>query len=281
MLRRTFVLLAGLALAPGTLHATNGYFSHGYGTQSKGMAGAGAALCLSPLAPALNPAALVCVGDRFDVGDGVFNPNRSYTVSGRPSGFPGTFGLAPGTVESGSRYFPIPHLGFSRRLGGRQAVGVAVYGNGGMNTDYAARTFHGASPTGVDLSQLFLAPTWAVSAGRHSFGVSGIADRLRNHMELARRFASWVETEPGWVLAAPRMFSLVCFRHAPPGLSDDAADALNQRILDRVNDSGRAYLSHTKLRGRFVLRLAIGNLRTEERHVAEAWQLLREAAQAG
>lgn len=132
---------------------------------------------------------------------------------------------------------------------------------------------------GVQLGRRFRAlKLWMVI---RAFGVSGIADRLRNHMELARRFASWVETEPGWVLAAPRMFSLVCFRHAPPGLSDDAADALNQRILDRVNDSGRAYLSHTKLRGRFVLRLAIGNLRTEERHVAEAWQLLREAAQAG
>ena len=111
-----------------------------------------------------------------------------------------------------------------------------------------------------------------------AFGVSGIVDRLRAHMAFARAFAGWVEKEDGWVLAAPVKFSLVCFRYAPAGMSDGDCDRLNQRILDRVNASGRAYLSHTKLNGRIVLRLAIGNLRTEERHVAEAWRLLREAA---
>jgi aromatic-L-amino-acid decarboxylase len=74
------------------------------------------------------------------------------------------------------------------------------------------------------------------------------------------------------------MFSLVCFRFAPAGTSPEDADAMNQRILDRVNASGRAYLSHTRLDGRIVLRLAIGNLRTERRHVADAWSLLKEAA---
>lgn len=129
---------------------------------------------------------------------------------------------------------------------------------------------------GVQLGRRFRAlKLWMVI---RAFGVSGIVERLRAHMELARRFASWVEQEPGWGLAAPRMFSLVCFRCAPAGMPDEAADALNQRILDRVNASGRAYLSHTRLGGRLVLRLAIGNLRTEERHVAEAWRLLREAA---
>ena len=88
----------------------------------------------------------------------------------------------------------------------------------------------------------------------------------------------WVDADPDWVLAAPQMFSLVCFRYAPAGVPPGDADALNQQILDRVNAGGRAYLSHTRLNERLVIRLAIGNLRTERRHVREAWNLLREAA---
>lgn len=131
---------------------------------------------------------------------------------------------------------------------------------------------------GVQLGRRFRAlKLWMVI---RAFGVSGIVQRLRAHVDLAREFASWVEREPGWSLAAPQMFSLVCFRHAPRGVPDAEADRRNQAILDRVNASGRVFLSHTKLHGRFVLRLAIGNLRTERRHVAEAWALLREAATA-
>jgi aromatic-L-amino-acid decarboxylase len=79
-------------------------------------------------------------------------------------------------------------------------------------------------------------------------------------------------------VVAPVPLSVVCFRYAPAGVSPEAADALNMSILDGVNRSGRVYLSHTKLGGRVVLRLAIGNVRTEECHVAEAWKLLREAS---
>jgi aromatic-L-amino-acid decarboxylase len=113
-----------------------------------------------------------------------------------------------------------------------------------------------------------------------AFGVSGIIDRLRRHVALAGAFAAWVEREAGWELSAPQRFSLVCFRYAPAGVSGEAQDRANQRILDLVNASGKAYLSHTRLRDRLVLRLSIGNLRTEERHVREAWRLLREAASA-
>jgi len=73
-------------------------------------------------------------------------------------------------------------------------------------------------------------------------------------------------------------FSLVCFRYAPVGVDPKVVNRLNQGILDRVNASGRVFLSHTKLNGRVTLRLAIGNLRTARRHVEEAWQLLRDAA---
>jgi aromatic-L-amino-acid decarboxylase len=132
---------------------------------------------------------------------------------------------------------------------------------------------------GVSLGRRFRAlKLWMVI---RAFGVSGIVDRLRVHMAMAAEFASWIEQDTDWVLAAPPAFSVVCFRYAPGGLAPNEADALNQRILDRVNAGGRVYLSHTKLHGRMVLRLAIGNLRTERRHVEEAWGVLREVVGEG
>jgi glutamate/tyrosine decarboxylase-like PLP-dependent enzyme len=94
---------------------------------------------------------------------------------------------------------------------------------------------------------------------------------------LAREFASWVQREPGFELSAPVPFSTVCFREVR-GEGPEDQDARNQRILDLVNAEGPVFLSATQLRGRVVLRLAIGNVRTERRHVEEAWRLLREAA---
>lgn len=168
------VALGIVVLFAGPVGATNGYFSHGYGVQYKGMAGAGVALSMSTLAPATNPASMVYLGNRVDLGVAFFNPNRQYTVTGIPSGLPGTFGLAPGTVESGSTMFAIPNFGVNWMVGNDSAFGVALYGNGGMNTNYASPTF-GFSPTGVDLSQMFVTPTYAVRLGDvHAVGVSGI-----------------------------------------------------------------------------------------------------------
>jgi glutamate/tyrosine decarboxylase-like PLP-dependent enzyme len=87
-----------------------------------------------------------------------------------------------------------------------------------------------------------------------------------------------MEDEPGWEVMAPVPFSLVVFRHAPPGMDDAAADAHNERILAAVNATGRAFISHTRVHGRIALRLAIGNLRTTEAHERAAWLLLRETA---
>jgi long-chain fatty acid transport protein len=163
-----------VAVAASPVLATNGYFSHGYGTASKGMAGAGAALPLDTLAPATNPAGVVFVDPGLDMGIGVFSPDREYDVDGQPSGFPGTFGLAPGTVRSGSRFFPLPHFGLVRKAGAHGAWGVAMYGNGGMNTNYGSPTF-GVAPAGVDLSQMFIAPTYALKLNeRHAIGVTGL-----------------------------------------------------------------------------------------------------------
>jgi aromatic-L-amino-acid decarboxylase len=110
-----------------------------------------------------------------------------------------------------------------------------------------------------------------------AFGVRGIAERLRHHCAMAAEFAGWVRGTPGWTIEAPHPFSVVCFRHDAPG-SLEASNAHNARILDRVNASGEVFLSHTVLRGRYVLRVAVGNLRTERRHLERAWALLCEAA---
>ena len=112
-----------------------------------------------------------------------------------------------------------------------------------------------------------------------AFGLQGLRERLRHHCALATRLEGWVGTEPGWEVLAPVEMSVVCFRHQPKGMTDEAAlTRHNSAILDRVNASGRVFLSHTKLGERYVLRVAIGNLRTQESHVADAWRLLREAA---
>jgi aromatic-L-amino-acid decarboxylase len=129
---------------------------------------------------------------------------------------------------------------------------------------------------GVQLGRRFRAlKLWMVL---RTFGAEGVAERVRYHCQLARDFAGWVEAEPGWELAAPVSMSLACFRYAPAGSSDAECDASNERILAAVNATGEVFLSHTKLGGRFVLRLAVGNVRTERRHVARAWELLCDAA---
>jgi len=110
------------------------------------------------------------------------------------------------------------------------------------------------------------------------FGAEGMAARIREHVRLARTLAEWIAGEEGWEVMAPVPFSLVVFRHAPAGMMDEETDAHNERVMAAVNADGRAFLSHTRVRGRIALRLAIGNLRTTEEHVRAAWTLLRETA---
>ena len=171
---RNFILLAAAGLLATPAFATNGYFSEGYGTQHKGLAGTGAALSLSSLSSATNPAAAAFLDTEYELDLAYFNPNRDYEVAGSPSGYPGTFGLAPGKVESSSRAFLEPSLGANWRLGPRASFNLAVYGNGGMNTNYHSPTF-GANPTGVNLVQLFVAPTYAFEpAEGQAFGVTAL-----------------------------------------------------------------------------------------------------------
>jgi aromatic-L-amino-acid decarboxylase len=111
------------------------------------------------------------------------------------------------------------------------------------------------------------------------FGGEGLADRIREHIRLAKTLAGWIEETPGWTVVAPVELGLVAFRFAPEGVAGEEADRLNHRILDRVNASGEAFLTHTALGGRTTLRLAVGNVKTTREHVARAWALLREASQ--
>jgi aromatic-L-amino-acid decarboxylase len=113
------------------------------------------------------------------------------------------------------------------------------------------------------------------------FGLEGLRRRIRTHVEMAQDLAGWVDAATGWERMAPVPFSTVTFRHVPERLDgDDAAlDRHNAAILEAVNRSGEAFLSHTKLNGKLTIRLAIGNLHTEIRHVRRAWELLEAAAQ--
>ena len=130
--------------------------------------------------------------------------------------------------------------------------------------------------TGIQLGRRFRAlKLWMVL--RH-FGADGVRARLAEHMRLAQLFAAWIDASDGFERVAPVPFSVVCFRARRPRADEAALDAFNERLLDAVNSTGEIFLSHTRLDGRYVLRLAIGNLHTTEAHVARAWALLNERA---
>jgi aromatic-L-amino-acid/L-tryptophan decarboxylase len=111
-----------------------------------------------------------------------------------------------------------------------------------------------------------------------TYGVHGLQQHLRGHIALAQEFAGWVAAEPQWEIAAPHPLSVVCYRFVPPGCSDEAIDAYNAAIMEDVNADGQIFISSTKLRGRTVLRLAIGNERTTREDVLLAWEIIRAAA---
>lgn len=106
------------------------------------------------------------------------------------------------------------------------------------------------------------------------FGREGLVARIREHCRLARLFASWVDDAENFETLAPVPFALVCFRARPKNLSEEETNALNEKIMNEINASGEAYLSHTKLDGRFTLRLSVGSIRVEERHLRKVWDLL-------
>jgi long-chain fatty acid transport protein len=212
--RTRFALAATAMLATAPAFALNGFFAHGYGTQSKAMAGAGVALALDSLAPATNPAAIVFLGRRRDVGLSLFNPVRGHRAVGEPTGACAnaqqcTFGLGPQDLDSGLELFPIPHFGLAQPLSDRAAFAFSVYGNGGLNTDYdsgratfgvpagtvppgqsvTAPGVFGGNDTGIDLSQLFMVLSYARRVGGD--GAWGIAPILAGQRFRAKGFRTF------------------------------------------------------------------------------------------
>jgi len=208
------VAVSGLVAAP-FAHATNGYFMHGYGSKEKGLAGAGVAYNHNDaMAAATNPAGMAFVDQRIDLGFQIFSPSpRSYTVTGAPPAPVGTtldnfcqtgagnpitaasvpcqppFSVNPGTVESENDFFLIPHGAINWVLTDKTTFGLAIYGNGGMNSEYkggSATTLDpatgaigvlpgtfGAGTAGINLEQMFFNFNSAYKLSpRHALGGS-------------------------------------------------------------------------------------------------------------
>lgn len=227
-MRRTSLVLALATLGfAGSALATNGYFSHGYGMKAKGMAGVSTAMTMDTFGGANNPASMVWVGDRIDLGADLFSPRReaSMTMPG-----PATF-----TSDSDSHYFLIPEFGYNRMLNPNLSFGVTVYGNGGMNTDYPApaglggnNLLGGTGSLGVDLMQLIVAPTLSYKLNnQHSVGVSPLLAYQRFRAE-----------------------GLQAFGVMNPGYDDSTGFGVRVGWLGKMSDSvslGAAYASKMKM----------------------------------
>ena len=191
--------VAGIGIST-SVQATNGYFSHGTSVAEKGMAGAGVAYSQDALSASNNPAGMVLQGDRLDIGGALFAPMRSYSSTGTPSAPAGSpcgpcpFSIGNGNqaIDSENEAFLVPQYGQNWMLDNESSIGLSVYGNGGMNTEYdggsailgpnpvtgtnfeSPGTF-GNGKTGVDLAQLFIATTYSQKLSENaSWGVSGI-----------------------------------------------------------------------------------------------------------
>jgi aromatic-L-amino-acid decarboxylase len=107
-----------------------------------------------------------------------------------------------------------------------------------------------------------------------------IRDKLQYHIELAEEFKRWVETHPDFELLAPVTMNLVCFRYHPSGVEDEERlNHLNEQLLHKVNQTGKMYFTHTKVHGKYTLRMVIGQTDVDQRHVEEAWETIGEVVQ--
>jgi aromatic-L-amino-acid decarboxylase len=131
---------------------------------------------------------------------------------------------------------------------------------------------------------------WGIQLGRRfralklwfvirSFGIEGLQRKLQHHLALSEKLSDVIRGEPDFEIMAPVNFNLICFRFRPNGIEDVASlDKINEQLLKLINESGKAYLSHTRLGGQYVLRMVIGQTSVEKRHVEDAWKLIREMA---
>ncbi|MCP4667386.1 MAG: aspartate aminotransferase family protein, partial [Deltaproteobacteria bacterium] len=130
---------------------------------------------------------------------------------------------------------------------------------------------------GIPLGRRFRAlKLWFVM--RH-FGISGLQQKVRTHIALAREFEAWVREDPRFQVMAPVTINLVCFRYNPPEkkYSEEKLEELNKDLMDAVNGSGKMFITHTKLKGKFSLRMCIGQTHTRRAHVQKAWERLQAA----
>jgi len=131
---------------------------------------------------------------------------------------------------------------------------------------------------GIPLGRRFRAlKLWAVI---RSYGVEGLQSAIREHIRLAKMLAGLIEADRNFRLMAPVPLNTVCFRYCPAGMSDKDANTLNEKINHALNDTGKIYLTHTKVEGRYVLRMVTAQTGVAERHVLQAWDLIRETASA-
>lgn len=127
---------------------------------------------------------------------------------------------------------------------------------------------------GVQLGRRFRAlKLWFVI---RYFGVNGLKEKIREHIRLAQLFAKWIDDDSEFERLAPTPFSTVCFRAIPNGMNETELNEFNEKLINEINSSGKLFLTHTKLNNKFTLRLVISGIRQEERHVVQAWKLIKE-----
>jgi long-chain fatty acid transport protein len=167
---------AGIMASP-LAYATNGYLPIGYGQKNEAMGGASIALPLDSIAAANNPAGMAMVGNRIDFGLTWFKPNRDAEVIGNCLNPPACTATMDGKYDgNGKSNFFIPSFGYNKMINEKTSLGVSVFGNGGMNTQYDTNPLvpiGGSGPLGINLEQLFIAPTWAMKLNpTNSVGVA-------------------------------------------------------------------------------------------------------------
>ena len=196
---KKILILAGLAvLTSSSAYATNGMFSHGYGTKNRALAGAGVAVAQGALSSATNPASMAYVGNRMDIGAELFAPRRSFESASTFGFFPD--GAGAGTkVESQNDWFLIPHFGYNLDLGA-SSVGIAVYGNGGQNVEYEDddTTFRFgpffAGKASQDLVQVFTNLSYSYKLSQGAVGMSLILGVQSLELRGLQNFAPFTET---------------------------------------------------------------------------------------
>jgi long-chain fatty acid transport protein len=179
------IVIASLLIV-NSAFATDGYFLTGYGTKQQGQGGAGVAKPGDSLAGATNPAGLTLVGNRFDIGLTLFRPNRSATITNN-----GLLGPITSYDANRVKNFELPELGYSFQYRPNLSLGVAIYGNGGLDTSYTKPIgLFGTTRGGVDVEQVFISPTVAYKAGAHnSFGIAANIAIQRFSAEGLQNFA--------------------------------------------------------------------------------------------